>query len=70
MASYDHEEQVVYAPTEDFHRIQLEEFITKVKNEAQAKLPKKQKASNAARISEIAANRQKEKQAICERNTA
>ena len=70
MASYDHEEQVVYAPTEDFHRIQLEEFITKVKNEAQAKLPKKQKASNAARISDIAVNRQKEKQAICERNTA
>lgn len=70
MASYDHEEQAVYAPTEDFHRIQLEEFITKTKNEAQAKLPKKQKASNAARISEIAANRKKEKQAICERNTA
>ena len=69
MAAFDHEEQASYAPTEDFHRIQLEEFITKTKADALAKLPPKPEKSKAARISEIEANRKKEKDAIRERNT-
>ena len=70
IAAYDHEEQVSYAPMEDFHRIQLEEFIAKTKADALEKLPKKQTKSKAARISEIETNRKKEKEAIRERNTA
>lgn len=70
MAAYDHEEQVSYAPTEDFHHVQLEEFIEKTKADALAKLPKDQVKSNAARIAGISQNRQKEKEAIREANTA
>lgn len=70
MAAYDHEEQAAYSPTEDFHRIQLEEFIAKTKSAALAKLPAGQEKSRSARISEIDANRRKEKEAIRERNTA
>ena len=70
MAAYDHEEQTAYAPTEDFHRIQLEEFISKTKAAALEKLPTGQGKSKAARISEIESNRKKEKEAIRERNTA
>ena len=70
IAAFDHEEQAAYAPTEDFHRIQLEEFIEKTKADALAKLPPAPKKSKAARVSEIEANRKKEKEAIRERNTA
>ena len=69
MAELDHEEQAAYAPTEDFHRIQLEEFIGKTKADALAKLPGKQNKSKASRISEIESNRRKEKEAIRELNT-
>jgi hypothetical protein len=47
----------------------MEEFIAKTKAEAIAKLPPKPEKSKAARISEIEANRKKEKDAIRERNT-
>ena len=70
MAAFDHEEQASYAPTEDFHRVQLEEFIEKTKADALAKLPKKTGKSNAARISEIESNRRQEKESIRGRNTA
>jgi hypothetical protein len=70
IAAFDHEEQAAYALTEDFHRIQLEEFIEKTKADALAKLPQAPKKSKAARVSEIEANRKKEKEAIRERNTA
>ena len=70
IAAFDHEEKAAYGPTEDFHRVQLEEFIAKTKADAQAKLPGKAGKSKAARISEIEANRKKEKESIRERNTA
>ena len=70
IAAFDHEEQVSYAPTEDFHRVQLEEFIAKTKADALAKRPHDAGRSKAARISEIEANRKKEKEAIRDRNTA
>ena len=70
MAAYDHEEHAAYAPTEDFHRVQLEEFIMKTKADALKNLPDGQAKSQAARISEIEANRKKEKDDIRERNTA
>ena len=70
MAAYDHEEHTAYAPTEDFHKVQLDQFITKTKEEAIAKLPVKKEKSKAARISEIEANRAKEKEPVRERNTA
>ena len=70
MAAFDHEEQASYAPTEDFHRVQLEEFIEKTKTDALAKLPEKPGKSNAARISEIESNRHREKESIRGRNTA
>ena len=70
IAAFDHEEKAAYEPTEDFHRVQLEEFIAKTKADAQAKLPGKAGKSKAARISEIEANRKKEKESIRERNTA
>ena len=61
MAAYDHEEHAAYAPTEDFHRVQLEEFIMKTKADALKNLPDGQAKSQAARISEIEANRKKKK---------
>ena len=70
IAAFDHEEKAAYEPTEDFHRVQLEEFITKIKADALAKLPAKTGKSKAARISEIESNRKREKEAIRERNTA
>ena len=70
IAAFDHEEKAAYGPTEDFHRVQLEEFIEKTKAAALAKLPGNAVKSKAARISEIEANRKKEKEAIRERNTA
>ena len=70
MAAYDHEEQAAYAPTEDFHRVQLEEFISRTKADALKKLPDGPKKSNAQRISGIDENRNREKEAIRERNTA
>ena len=69
IAAFDHEEKAAYEPTEDFHRVQLEEFIAKTKADALAKLPVKTGKSKAARVSEIEANRKKEKEAIRERNT-
>ena len=69
MAAFDHEEKVTYEPTEDFHRVQLDEFIDKIKAEALAKQPKKPDKSKAARISEIESNRKREKELIRERNT-
>lgn len=70
MAAFDHEEQAAYKPTEDFHRVQLDEFIKKTKADALAKLPGRPGRSRSARLSEIEANRKKEKEAIRERNTA
>ena len=70
IAAFDHAEKAAYEPTEDFHRVQLEEFIAKTKEDALAKLPGKAGKSKTARISEIASNRKKEKEAIRERNTA
>lgn len=70
IAAFDHEEQAAYAPTEDFHRVKLEEFIEKTKADALAKLPAKTGKSKAARLSEIETNRKKEKASIREKNTA
>lgn len=70
MAAFDHNEQAAYAPTEDFYRIKLEEFITKTKEDALAKRPAQQDKSKSARMSEIEANRKREKEEIRKRNTA
>ena len=50
--------------------MQLEEFISRTKADALAKRPKDIGKSKAARVSEIEANRKKEKTSIRERNTA
>ena len=70
IAAFDHAEKAAHEPTEDFHRVQLEEFIAKTKADALAKLPAITSKSKAARISEIESNRKREKEAIRERNTA
>ena len=70
LAAFDHEEKMAYEPTEVFHQVQLEEFISRTKAAALAKRPKDTGKSRSARISEIEANRKKEKISIRERNTA
>ena len=70
LAAFDHEEKMAYEPTEVFHQVQLEEFISRTKAAALAKRPKDTGKSRSARISEIEANRKKEKISIRDRNTA
>ena len=65
----DKTEATVYAPTEDFHSVQLDEFIEATKKEARRLAAGSSSKSKAARIAEIQANRNREKEAIRETNT-
>lgn len=65
----DSTEATVYAPTEDFHYVQLDEFIEATKKEAKRMAAGSSSKSKAARIAEIQSNRKKEKEAILEANT-
>ena len=69
MATYDHEEQVAYAPIEDFDEVQMMEFAERIKADAMKKIPKEPGKSDAARISEIDANRRRAIEADHEWNT-
>ena len=65
----DATEATVYAPTEDFHYVQLDEFIEATKSEAKRLAADSSSRSKAARIAEIQSNRKKEKETILEVNT-
>ena len=70
MAAYDHEEKVTYAPTEDFDEVQMMDFAERIKSGAIKKFSKTPGKSNAARISEIDANRRKARENDRKWNTA
>ena len=65
----DSTEATVYAPTEDFHSVQLDEFIEDTKKEARRLAAGSSSKSKAARIAEIQTNRKREKETIREVNT-
>ena len=65
----DSTEATVYAPTEDFYYVQLDEFIEATKKEAKRMSAGSSSKSKAARIAEIQSNRKKEKETILEANT-
>ncbi len=69
MREADSTEAVVYAPTEDFHAVQLDEFIEDTKKEAKRMATGSSAKSKAARIAEIQFNRKKEKETIQQTNT-
>lgn len=69
MAAADSEEKAVWDVTEDFHRVQLDEYIERVKREARDQQPDRIAKSKAARIAEIDENRRKEREQIKKRNT-
>ena len=69
MAEQDHKLQVSYVPKEDFRRVQVDEIIANRVSDTMKKIPKGPGKSNAARISEIDANRRRAIEADREWNT-
>ena len=69
MAKADSTEAITYAPTEDFHSVQLDEFIEKTKQEAKRLASSVSSRSKAARIAEIQSNRKRENEIILQANT-
>ncbi len=69
MREADSTEAAAYAPTEDFHYVQLDEFIQETRKEAKRLAAGSSSRSKAARIAEIQSNRKKEKETILQTNT-
>ena len=69
MKEADSTEAAVYAPTEDFHYGQLDEFIEETKKEAKRLAASGSTKSKATRIAEIQSNRKHEKEIIRQSNT-
>ena len=69
MAKSDSAEAITYAPVEDFHSVQLDEFIEETKKEASRLASSVSSGSKAARIAEIQTNRKRENEVILQANT-
>ena len=69
MVKADSTEAITYAPTEDFHSVQLDEFIEETKQEARRLAASVSSKSKAVRIAEIQTNRKRENEVILQANT-